>query len=570
MVAVLATANARLWAQDTVQVAAPPNAKRTANELNHNDAPDSAAFTLVLANRQFLIPDRVVAGLKIQPSIGIRWQTSRWLALRADLQSVDNSGPGRQGAYLAQRALGDGVGSGNFLQELTIGAEARRSAPLRFGGSLWASAALSHARRSYSIVNPANGAVVERSNKSEVVPSASLRWVGRARRVRVGGGLEWAGFPQGNAMYLRRLPDDSLTFGHVVAVALTPEWQLWPSLSLAGHAALPMTGHNSIARETGRLARVPIYEVSARWNKSQALSARLFATNALGSAGALALVADREYVAIGGGVEAHMGLGARAATSGVDTLTSSSAVGAWLPGTAVWSLTAQAGSAGTSTVASVTLVPGLGISLFGDLVTGTRDESEIGGALTVTLWDVGQAQRKRTTVALLTAASHTDNVFVNFLQGDPGAFQRIGDPKRPIRFGTEDDSTGELYLLTGGVVVSHTYTQGASWAVTPLITTAQRKGRQLAGVVVSGSAPVFPTLEMRADVGTTLSSRGNTLSRDGRRNVLAWEGSSAWRVWPWLRVNTAVGNRLGLSPFHQLRVRALDRVGMRIGATISR
>ncbi len=571
VVATLWMASSRVWAQDTSHAVLPPNAERTDKVAQSSHAADSAAFTLVLANRQFLIPNRVVPGLKIQPAIGLQWRPRQALAIRIDMQSVDNSGPGRQGPFLAQRALSDSAGSGNFLQELTGGFALTRQAPYGIGGALQATLSLSHARRSYSLVDPSDGSVVERGNRSEAVPSASVRWIRSGPALTLSGGMSWAGFPNDNAMYLRRLPTDSTAFGNVFAATLASSWVLSQSFALEAQTSIPVSGNNSIRRGSGRLARVPVFELGGKWRANAATTVRLFATNSLGSAGPLAMVADREYVAVGAGVDAVLASAPRDPTHTPDWTPRREAYAAsWVPALVAPSFMARAGVDGASVVASTAITSGLGVSVFGDHVDGTDDESELGGALTLSAFDRSRSQGARTRVLVIVAASHTNNVFRNFLEGDQGAFVRAGEEKRPIRFGREDDARGELYLITGGAALVRENDGGSVWSLIPLITTAQRRGVQVGGVLLSGGLPVSGKFDVRMDLGAALSPEGNALDGDRRRHVPAWEGGAAWRALPWLRLEAALGNRLGQSPFHQLRVRAGNRVGLSVGATMAR
>ncbi|MFN8582183.1 MAG: hypothetical protein U0163_14570 [Gemmatimonadaceae bacterium] len=289
-------------------VSDPPNADRTA-VVKDRDPPVSAGgrgITVVLGSRSFLIPSRVVPGLHIQPTLGLEWRVRPQVLLSLDLQSVDNSGPGRQGPYLAQRALGDSAGSGNFLQETTVGLTITPR-PLRAAGfELTASA--SFGRRSYSLERITDGTVALRGNETHVIPSATLRWVARSTELDWGLGLTWAGFPKASAMYVRRLPEDSMaTFGRALAVAADVRWHASRELSVAAQTALPMTGHNGIERARGMPVRVASFLVGGEWTLNPELSVRGFLTNELGRAGALQLVADREYVALGFDVRAMPG-----------------------------------------------------------------------------------------------------------------------------------------------------------------------------------------------------------------------------------------------------------------------
>lgn len=559
-----------LPAQDTSRTAEPPNAgPRAADVRGRPDVHETARFQLVLANRQFVIPNGVVSGLKIQPALGLLWRASRWIEMSADLQSVDNSGPGRQGPYLAQRALGDSAGSGNFLQELTLGVRLTRGEAGTRHGAARFELALSHARRSYSAVDPGDGTVVERGNRSEFVPSAEVAWMRDGLRIRYSVGVAWAGFPRDNAMYLRRLPADStVAFGNTVGPTAQLGVSLWRNARIDARLFIPVTGNNTIDRESGAPVRTSVGEIGAIWPLSAALRARVFATNALGRAGALGLVADREYKALGGELEAAFGPRRRPAGGASGTPESHAGATERRDGSSL-AVRTFAGPSMWGAVVQRDVVDGLRAAAFADLVSGVVDESEIGGVLRVRLLSISHTSERRTHLHLVTGASHTNNVFVNFLSGSGSAFVCSGRAKRSIRFGRESDADGELYLITLGATVEQTLNGDARIWATPLVTTAQRKGRQLSGLEVGSHAALGERTRVTATLGIPFSSGGNALTDDGRRRALVWDANLGWRLTPSVSVDVGVGNRLGGSLFHALRARS-DGAAFRVGASFER
>ncbi|MGH7711154.1 MAG: hypothetical protein ACREOG_07715, partial [Gemmatimonadaceae bacterium] len=268
--------------------------------LYDDTPPGRGAFSVDLRTRYFLIPSRVVPGLKLEPALAIRWSPTDRFALTFDAQTVDNSGPGRQGRYLASRTLRDPtVGSGNFFQEQALGARWRSANSCIGGSGIVLGANLSRGSRSYVLRDSASGSVAEGDNQAELVPTFDAGVEVRRDRWQSALGVAVAFFPADNALYLRRLPEArSDEFGTTAGLTLAGA-VLITKIMLHARLFAPLTGANTIRRETGRTTRWTVYDVGLDYSVNPVLTTDIFVTNALGGSGALSLVADREYSALG-------------------------------------------------------------------------------------------------------------------------------------------------------------------------------------------------------------------------------------------------------------------------------
>ncbi|MFN8582182.1 MAG: hypothetical protein U0163_14565 [Gemmatimonadaceae bacterium] len=156
---------------------------------------------------------------------------------------------------------------------------------------------------------------------------------------------------------------------------------------------------------------------------------------------------------------------------------------------------------------------------------------------------------------------------MNFLHAEGSAFTELGMQKRSIRFGRESDVTGELYLLTAALTLTREWTHG-ELHVSPMVTTAQRRGMQLAGTRLGIDVPLTPTLDAGTDIGVPFG--GNMLTETGRVRALVVDGHVTWRVSRAVALHAAAGNGVGLSPFHALRARAEGGWGVRLGISARR
>ena len=539
-----------------------------------------------MRNRVFLIPERVVQGLPMQPTLAAWWRPVDRLQLGFDAQTVDNSGPGVQGGYSVSRTV-PGGGSGNFLQELTLAARGELIESTRSSQQLHVELSLSRAVRSYLGVERRTGETFG-GNRRRNVPALAVdyeRRVGRAS-LRLGGAV--ASLASDDAMYLRRLPGERRRFGTLAGPRLAGELRVAGPLRGWAHVFVPLAGNNSIERDSGRPARAPAFDAGLRLMLSPFASGELFVSNALGNTGALSMLSDREYRAVGAGLRLHPDVPSATVSGDGDPDNETDASSGHRRRTAPLALPALAspslemhaaalrvryGTQGLMASAEWAPVPGVQGGAFLDLLSGTRDEGELGAVIRVLLHD----GRRRTAprVALVAAASRTNNPLVNLLAGNWREIERLGLGKGGFRFGDEDGYEGRLYVVTLALPFEWELPRGTQLRVAPTAGYVQRNGVQLSGVAVGAEHPVTRALTLAADGGLAIG-KGNVLLSDRRARALPWSVGAGWRPGaadegPLASVTLEgfVTNRAGDSPFHTLRVRAQRGVsiggGIRVG-----
>jgi hypothetical protein len=153
-------------------------------------------------------------GLTGQPTLGFTWGVTNNLEIGLDVQTVDNSGPVRQGAFNAQRINPDGTGP-NFFQEFTLQGKYRlwqnETGTQSLSGVVAAS--LGNAGRPYRFFDK-TGAIASGQNNG-VVTSLELPFTIRTSdRLQFTLSPKVAFLPEDNALYFNRPPiNDPGSFG---------------------------------------------------------------------------------------------------------------------------------------------------------------------------------------------------------------------------------------------------------------------------------------------------------------------------------------------------------------------
>ncbi|MEO0936080.1 MAG: hypothetical protein AAFY21_20890, partial [Cyanobacteria bacterium J06641_2] len=239
-------------------------------------------------------------GLTGQPTIGITWGVTDDLELTFDAQTVDNAGPVRQGSFNAQRINPTGFGP-NFFQELTLQAKQRIWQNKKGNQALSAvvAASMGNADRPYRFFNQ-NGNVSNGLN-TEIVTSLELPFTVKTdKRWQFTVSPKAAFLPKDNALYYNTAPiNNPGSFGTVFGLAGGASYKVNSRLILWGDSFVPFTGNNTINRDTGLPARIIAFNAGVRYFVNPRLATDLFVSNTLGNTGALSIVTDRDYPALG-------------------------------------------------------------------------------------------------------------------------------------------------------------------------------------------------------------------------------------------------------------------------------
>jgi hypothetical protein len=525
-------------------------------------------------------------GLTGQPTFGINWGVTDNLEITLDAQTADNSGPGDQGEFRAQRTTVDG--SGNFFQELTLQAKQRIWENREGTQALSGVFAISRGVRSYRFYTSRGRALSGGENQEELVTSLELPYT-----IIVGNRWQFtfspkvAFLPKDNALYFRRPPvDDPGSFGTTLGFAGGVSYSVNPKLLLWGDAFVPVAGNNTINRDTGLPARTIAFNAGLRYLVNPRLAADLFLSNALGNTGAMSIVADREFISLGFGL-AFIPAFTRANRQYPQSFYPRQQPppftpagfaffdGGTLPNQQVLA-TLQAGSQGLLAAIQYGLLDDFEVGLFLDAISGITDESELG--ISGKIRFLHQADGDPFTLSALVTVSRSNNVLLNLLSENPDELKNRNLEKRGFALKNEicsedggiTGNDGECLILTLSVPVHYQYPSGKAIWLTPTLGYAQRNGLEIAGFNVGGSYPLSPNLNLIAEAGLNLSGKGNALIGSDRETAIPWSLGLRWNAEPaianpGLQVELYLTNRVGATPFQTLRVRADNDIALGVG-----
>ncbi|MBW4574362.1 MAG: hypothetical protein KME08_03670 [Aphanothece sp. CMT-3BRIN-NPC111] len=531
-----------------------------------------------LRYRQSFPPEDVVNGLTGQPTLGISWGITNNLELTLDAQTVDNFGPGRQGDFRAQRTTTNG--SGNFFQELTLQAKQRLWQNAQGTQALSGVVAISRGVRSYRFSRPGAGNLPSGGNKDELVPSLEFPFtVTTGDRWQFTVSPKVAFLPEDNALYFRRLPiPDSGSFGTTFGLAGAASYRVNSRLVLWGDAFVPLTGNNTIDRDTGLPARSIGFNAGVRYLVNPRLATDLFVSNTLGNTGALSMITDKEYPFLGLGVTFLPGVTSAnrrypASFRSTQQPPPETPAGfAFLDGGTVRSgqlvTSVQGGGQGLLAAVQFGLLDDLEIGSFIDLVPGTTDESEFGFSGKIRF--LHQADGDPVTLSAVATLARSNNVLINLVNNNANEFEERGFKKGGFAFSNE--GPGELFIITLSTPIHYQFANGGAIWATPTLGFVQRNGLQIAGINFGSSTPVLKNLDLIGEVGLEFSGKGNAFVDRTRETVIPFSLGLRWnpslRQIPGLQLEGFLTNRVGSSPFGTLRVQADKSVSVGVGVRL--
>lgn len=525
-------------------------------------------------------------GLTGQPTFAVGWGVTNNLELTFDAQTVDNSGPVRQGQFLAQRINPDGTGP-NFFQEFTLQAKQRiwqnETGNQALSGVVAAS--LGNAGRPYRFYQPTRAVANGQNNK--IVTSLELPYTYKPTdRLQFTLSPKVAFLPEDNALYFNRMPvANSGSFGTTFGLAGGVNYQLNPRLLLWGDAFVPLTGNNTINRDTGNPTKTIAFNAGLRYLVNPRLATDLFVSNTLGNTGALSLVADKEFPSLGIGITYLPGVTganeriAQHFNSTQQPPPDTSAGLALLDGGTIANkqlrLSVQGGSQGLLTGIRYGLLDDLEIGTFLNSIPGTVDESELGFSGKIRF--LHQADGDPFTLSGAVTVARANNVLVNLVNNDRNQFQKLGLEKGGFDFSNE--KVGELFIITLSAPMQYQFKGGSAVWLTPTLGFIQRNGLQMAGVNFGGSVPLAKDLEAIAEAGYDFSGKGNAFVGNKRATIIPWSVGLRWRpasllgipeksAIAGLQLEAYLTNRVGSTPFESMRVRADNDVAVGVGVTL--
>ncbi len=541
----------------------------TANQLQQGEV-----LTNLRVRQSFPAGTSREVGLTGQPTLGVSWGVTDNLELTLDVQTVDNGGPVNQGPFGAQRINPDGTGP-NFFQEFTLQAKHRlwenQDGSLALSGV--AAASLGNAGRPYRFFEEA-GAVANGQN-DQIVTSLELPFtVTTGNRLQFTLSPKVAFLPEDNALYFNTPPlPDPGSFGTTFGLAGAVSYQLSPRLLVWGDAFFPLTGNNTINRDTGLPAQFVAFNAGLRYLVNPRLATDLFVSNTLGNTGPLSIVADREYPALGVGVTFLPGITGANRRYAQSYRSTQQPPPATLGGFALLDggtvrnqqllTTVQGGEQGLLTGIRYGLLDDLEIGAFLNNIPGTVDESELGFSGKIRF--LHQADGDPLTLSGLVTLARSNNVLTNLISNNRNEFEEQGLEKGGFAFSNERN--GELFIVTLSTPMHYQFDGGSALWLTPTLGFVQRNGLEIAGFSLGGSVPVLRDLNVIAEAGLEFGGEGNAFIGNDRETVIPWIlglrwnpssllGISETNAFSGLQLELYVTNRVGSTPFESLRVRA--------------
>jgi hypothetical protein len=550
----------------------------TANHLGKSEV------LINLNTRSFFIPDLVSGAVDNEDSAvnfntGFRWGISDDLQLTLQFQHVDSSSPVKQGDFTSERTEDN-------------------EAALELKYNLWENQAQTQSLSSVVAASwGTRGFMFTRGEEKTEINNRDV-FVAVAVPFSTKVGDRWqfnlsptmAFFKDESAVFFHRLPnDDQSSFGTVLGLGAGGSYQLSQRLLLFSDVFVPITGNNSINRDSGEPDQAIAYNAGVRFLTNPRLALDLYATNTFASFAPLSLTADRDF----------MGLGANLtfmpdAISGnrkyADSFTPNSDVpesfttdglaffdGGTIPSGKL-ALQLQGGNQGVLTALRYGLLQDFEGGIFLDYVAGKVDESEQGISGKVRL--LHQGKNAPITLSGAATASLTNEPFINFFNNDATAFEGNDlDKTIPIFTpGGDDGDRGKLLIITFALPIHYEISQDTAVWLTPIAGYAQRLGLEIAGFNLGGAIAISEEFSLIAEAGANLRGDGNALINGRRENKIPWTIGVRWLPLslldreasddhsdPYLELYLT--NRVGSSTWHQLRVRENNDLG--VGASLS-
>jgi hypothetical protein len=541
--------------------------------------------TLKLTNRLFSLSDGVAGSndTPFYPHIGFSVGITDELELTGAYQQADSNSPGQQGPFVVNRG-GDDPGNDELTLQLQqkIWKNADRS--LELSGL----AALSFAPTARQNTFTGVGAPIRQEN-SAIVPELQLPFTATlGKRTKLTLSPTVAFFPSSSALFLSTPPiANPGSFGTTFGLTGAASYNVFDRLTLWADAFVPFTGNNSISPSSGRPTKEIAFNAGLRYLVNPRLALDVFATNTQGSVGPLALTTQPDSIGFGANLvvmpdfipgnrriaDNHSGtLGEPDSPRTVDGL------GFFDGGTVPkgkFAFHLQGGSQGLLTALRFGVLKDFEGGIFLDSISGRVDESEQGVSGKIRL--LNQDKGSPFTLSLAGTLSQTNDVFANFLENDRTAFDALGiDQGFPFIGNRDRDS--RVFIVTASLPFHYQISDRANVWFTPTLGIVQREGLETAGFNLGGEVQVLPAFSVLAEVGADLAGQGNAFS--GNRLVDRIPFNFAVRIDP-LRLlgedsdaprahrpnlELFVTNRVGSSPWHQLRVR--DQSDIAVGAGI--
>lgn len=542
----------------------------------------SGEVLINLDTRTFFFPDLVQSGVDDDDSAvnfntGFSWGISDSLQLTLQFQHVDSSSPIKQGNFTSERTEDNEAAL--ELKQLIWSSESGKQALAGVFGASWGT-------RGFLFTQ--NGSATEINNRDVFVSLAIPFTTEVSDRWQFNLSPTLAFFKDESAVFFHRLPnDDNSSFGTVLGLGGGVKYRVNSQLFILGDVFLPLTGNNSINRDSGEPDRAIAYNAGLRYLTNPRLALDLYASNTFAGFAPLSLTADRDFMGLGINLVFMPDLvvanrrsdkGSRSSQASKESFTIDGVAffdGGVLP-SGKTAFQVQGGSQGVLAAFRYGVLQDLEAGIFLDYVAGEVDESEQGIGAKIRLID--QAENAPFTLSVAATASLTNQPFINFAENDADAFENNNLDKTVPFFtpGGDNVSEGERLIFTFSLPVHYEISQNTAVWLTPILGYVQRKGIETGGFSLGGAIALNREISFIGEIGANFVGEGNSFIDGKLSDRIPWTAGLRWTPLSLLDLEASednsdpylelyLTNRVGSSPWHQLRVRENDSVGVGVG-----
>ena len=526
--------------------------------------------------RIFFLPDYTISSVDdedtaVNFNAGFSWGMTDKLQLTLQFQHVDSSSPARQGNFTSERTE-DNEAAGEFKYQLWSNS--------RNTQALSGVVSASWGTRGFRFIG--EGRDVEINNRNVFVSLAVPFTAEVNQRWQFNVSPTVAFFNDKNAAFFHRLPNENdEEFGTVFGFTGGISYQINPRLYIWGDAFVPVTGNNSISRESGKPETAIAYNAGIRYLVNPRLALDFYASNTFASFGPLSLTADRDLMAFGTNltfmpdfIAANRKYPRGFGKERIDTPLTTDGLaffdGGILP-SQKFLLQIQGGSQGILTALRYGFVDDFELGIYLDYISSDIDESEQG--LSAKVRFLNQKEGSPITLSLATTVGLTNQPFVNFLANDRNEFERRDlDKEVPIFTpGGDEFEEGKQLIVTLAVPLHYQFKNNHALWLTPIIGYVQREGTEIAGFNVGGAIALSQEFSLVGEVGANFAGEGNAFNGDTLTDEVPWTVAFRWNPSKLFKINTDsqvelyLTNRVGSSTWHQLRVRDNNDIAIGLG-----
>lgn len=525
-----------------------------------------------LNTRSFFFPDIVGGAVDNNDSAvnfntGFSWGIRDDLQLSLQFQHVDSSSPIKQGEFTSERTEDNEAAV--ELKKSLWNNQAETQALSGVLAASWGTRGFKFSR----------GQEETEINNRDIFVSLAVPFtadIGDRWQVTLAPTVAF--FKDESAVFYQRLPNDQeSSFGTVLGLGGAVSYQVSSKLFIFSDVFLPLTGNNSINRDSGEPDKAIAYNAGIRYLANPRLALDLYATNTAASFAPLSLTADRDFMGLGANLvfmpdvfSANRRYSDRffPTTANLTFLTTDGLAffdGGTLPsGKLAFDL--QTGSQGILTAIRYGFLKDFEVGIFLDYVSGEIDESEQGISGKVRL--LNQAENAPITLSAAATASLTNEPFINFIENDTTAFERLDlDKTIPIFTpGGDERFEGKQLILTFALPAHYEISDKTAVWLTPILGYVQRQGIETGGFNLGTAIALNQEFSLLGEVGANLVGEGNSFIDGQRGQRIPWTIGVRWLPLSLLDKQTFsdnnepylelyLTNRVGSSTWHQLRVR---------------